>query len=79
MAYLFFLITGAAYLAIGWTTSEEIYWIAALVAGAIFCIWGTAIAPPILQLLLEVLIIFAVFSVCIRCLESGSSKHNSPR
>jgi hypothetical protein len=74
MTYLLLLASGVVCLSIGWTTSEEIYRIAALVAGALFCLWGTAIAPPILQILLEILLVIAVFSICIRCLEKGTLK-----
>ncbi|NEQ27094.1 MAG: hypothetical protein F6K28_50420 [Microcoleus sp. SIO2G3] len=76
MTYLLLLAAGGLCLMLGWRTSDEIYRIAGLVGGALFCLWGTAIAPPALQLLLELLLVISVFSVCVRCLEKGNSKHH---
>lgn len=66
--YLILLSTGLGITWIGLKTREEIYRIAAAVAGAVFLIWGFALAPSPFQILTEAIAVLAVFSICVRCL-----------
>jgi hypothetical protein len=40
---------------IGWKTTEEIHRLAILLIGSIFLVWGFAIAPSSMHLLVEIL------------------------
>jgi hypothetical protein len=69
-AYLIFLLSGLGIIWIGLRTGEEIVRIAAAIAGAILLIWGFALTPLPLQLLVEIVSVMAVFSVCVRCMRT---------
>jgi hypothetical protein len=68
--YLIFLLIGLGIIWIGLRTGEEIVRIAAAIAGAILLIWGFALTPLPLQLLVEIVSVMAVFSVCVRCMRT---------
>jgi hypothetical protein len=68
--YLIFLLIGLGIIWIGLKTGEEIVRIAAAIAGAILLIWGFALTPLPLQLLVEIVSVMAVFSVCVRCMRT---------
>ncbi len=67
-----YLILWAVGLGIIWLslkTKDEVYRLGAVVAAAIFLIWGFALTPSQLQFLMEAIALIAVFPTCIRCLK----------
>jgi len=68
MTYLFLLAAGLLFIWIGLKTKEEVLRIAAVVTSSIFLIWGFALTPLHLQLLIAGFIVVAVFPICMRCL-----------
>ncbi|ARV59198.1 hypothetical protein BZZ01_11660 [Nostocales cyanobacterium HT-58-2] len=69
-------MTGFVLLAIGignfllaLKTKDEIPRITAVVAGAIFLIWGYTLTPMHFQLVVEISSVIAAFSICMRCLD----------
>jgi hypothetical protein len=69
-AYLMLLLAGLGIVWFGLKTREEIYQIAAAIAAAILLIWGFALTPLPLQLLVEAIAVTAIFSVCVRCMKT---------
>lgn len=56
-------------------TKDDINRIAVMVTGAIFLVWGFALAPLPFQLLVEISILVPVSSICLRCLGCGSTRN----
>lgn len=71
MTYLVLLTVGFAIAAIALRLQEEVLLIAALVASAVFLIWGFALTPPRYQIAVEVALLVVLFPVCVRCFWSA--------
>lgn len=69
VTYLILLGIGLLTTWTGLKTTDEVLRIAAAVSGVLFIIWGLALTPLQLQLLIAALAIVAVFPICIRCLK----------
>lgn len=69
VTYLILLAIGLGLIWVGLRAKEEVLRITAVVSGAIFLIWGFALAPLQFQLLIAALVVVAVFATCMRCLE----------
>ncbi len=69
VTYLILLAIGLVITWTGLKTTDEVLRIAAAVSGVLFIIWGLALTPLQLQLLIAALVIVAVFPICIRCLK----------
>ncbi|HEY9636789.1 MAG TPA: hypothetical protein V6D14_25540 [Coleofasciculaceae cyanobacterium] len=54
------------------STKDDVHRIAVMLGGAIFLVWGFALAPLPFQLLLEISILVPVSTICLRCLGCGS-------
>lgn len=67
--YLIFLAAGLGIVWAGLRLADDVYRLAAALAGAIFLIWGFALTPKQFQLPIEALVIVAVFPICVRCLK----------
>jgi hypothetical protein len=67
MTFLIFLFIGASILWLGGKATDDIPLIAASLSGLIMLIWGFAMAPLPFQLLVEVGLVGAAFSMCVRC------------
>ncbi|MUG92441.1 hypothetical protein F7734_08210 [Scytonema sp. UIC 10036] len=74
MTGIVLLIIGLGIFFLGLSTKDEINRIAALVAGVICLVWGFALSPLSIQLLVETVSVLAAFLVCMRCLGCGSSR-----
>jgi hypothetical protein len=68
MTGFIFLIIGLGIFLLALNTKDEINRITSVVSGAICLIWGYALTPMHFQLLVEISLVIAAFSVCIRCL-----------
>ncbi|MGV2830514.1 hypothetical protein [Myxosarcina sp. GI1(2024)] len=67
MSYLFFLGIGLGIIWWGIRASEEIAQLTAAIIGSILLFWGLCLTPQPFLLLAEILTIFAVFRICVRC------------
>jgi hypothetical protein len=74
MAGFVLLAVGLGTFAMALRTKDDINRIAVMVAGAIFLLWGFALAPLPFQLLIEIAILVPVSSICLRCLGCGSTR-----
>jgi hypothetical protein len=68
--YLIFFVAGLGIILAGLRTREEVFRIAAAVSGAVFMIWGFALTPPQFQLFIEILLVGAVFRICMKCINA---------
>ncbi|NJL88259.1 MAG: hypothetical protein HC886_23575 [Leptolyngbyaceae cyanobacterium SM1_1_3] len=68
MTYLILLAIGFAMLLASIRIREEVLVIATTVTGLVFLVWGFALTPASLQLIVEVPLVIVAFPVCIRCL-----------
>lgn len=71
MTYLIFWAIALVIFGVGLRSREEVIQIVAALVGTVAAVWGLAIAPMALQLLIEVSVILAVFSICVRCVGAG--------
>lgn len=67
MNYLLLLTVGLGVVWAGIRVKDEIYRLTAMIAGAILLIWGLALTPIHFQVIAEVVAVFSIFSICIRC------------
>ncbi len=74
MASFVLLAVGLGTFAMALSTKDDINRIAVMVAGAIFMVWGFALAPLPFQLLVEISILVPVSTICLRCLGCGSTR-----
>jgi sulfite exporter TauE/SafE len=74
MASFVLLAVGLGSFAMALSTKDDINRIAVMVAGAIFLVWGFALAPLPFQLLVEISILVPVSTICLRCLGCGSTR-----
>jgi sulfite exporter TauE/SafE len=74
MASFVLLAVGLGTFAMALSTKDDINRIAVMVAGAIFLVWGFALAPLPFQLLVEISILVPVSTICQRCLGCGSTR-----
>lgn len=70
MTFASLLLLGFSSIWFGLKTKDEIHRMTAAILGCIFLVWGFALAPVQFQVLIETLMIIAVFSVCVRCTSS---------
>ena len=70
VTYLILLAAGLGIIWLGLKTKDEVYRLAATVSGAVCLIWGFALTPLPFQLLIGLLVVVAVFPICVRCLNS---------
>lgn len=68
MSSLLLVLIGFGIFFLAWKSQDEINRITAMFSGTISRIWGLALAPLSLQLLIEIVSLLAAFSVCMRCL-----------
>ena len=68
VTYLILLAAGLGIIWLGLKTKDEVYRLTATVSGAFCLVWGFALTPLPLQLLIGSLIVVAVFPICLRCL-----------
>jgi hypothetical protein len=73
MLFLVFLAIGLGLIGLSRKTKEDIPVISTAVSGAIFLIWGFAIAPLPFQMALEMGGIFAIFLSCMGYCDCPSS------
>ncbi len=74
MAGFVLLAVGLGTFAMALSTKDDIFRIAVMVVGAIFLVWGFALAPLPFQLLLEISILVPISYICLRCLGCGSTQ-----
>ena len=74
MTGLVLLVVGLGAFRIALSTKDDINRIAVMVAGAIFLVWGFALAPLPFQLLVEISILIPIAVICLRCLGCGSTR-----
>jgi hypothetical protein len=74
MAGFVLLAVGLGTFAMVLSTKDDINRIAVMVAGAIFLVWGFALAPLPFQLLVEISILVPISIICLRCLGCGSTR-----
>lgn len=74
MTSFIFLAVGLGAFGMALSTKDDINRIAVMVTGAIFLVWGFALAPLPFQLLVEISILVPVSSICLRCLGCGSTR-----
>lgn len=74
MTGLTLLTVGLGTFAMALSTKDDINRIALMVTGAIFLVWGFALALLPFQLLVEISILVPVSSICLRCLGCGSTR-----
>lgn len=67
MTYLFLLTIGLGVVWGGIRIKDEVYRLTAAIAGAILLVWGLALTPTPFQIIAEVIAIFSIFSICVRC------------
>lgn len=67
MTYLLLLVVGLGIVWSGIAIKEEVYRLTAAVAGAILLVWGFSITPTPFQIFAEMIAVFSVFSICVRC------------
>lgn len=56
---------------IGVRLDEEVLLIVAAIVGSAFILWGLVSAPMAIQLVIEISLIVALFSVCMTCVKRG--------
>lgn len=71
MTYLIFLAVGLGFIWLGLRTREEVYRLTAALVGTVLLVLGLFSTPLQLQLLVEIISIFAVFRICLRCLDDN--------
>lgn len=74
MTGLVLLAVGLGTFGMALSTKDDINRIAVMVAGAIFLVWGFALAPLPFQLLVEISILVPISTICLRCLGCGSTR-----
>ncbi len=73
MIYLILWLLGFASFWLGLNLfDDEILLIACAVVGSGLTIAGLMLAPPGLQIAIEVILVLALFRVCMKCIERGS-------
>jgi hypothetical protein len=68
VTYLVLLAVGLVVIWFGLKTKDDVLMIGAAITGALLLIWGFALTPFQLQLIVEILIVVAVFPICLKCL-----------
>ena len=74
MTGLVLLAVGLGTFGIALSTKDDINRIAVMVTGAIFLVWGFALAPLRFQLVVEIAILIPISTICLRCLGCGSKR-----
>ncbi len=74
MAGFVLLAVGLGTFAMALRTKDDIFRIAVMLVGAIFLVWGFALAPLPFQLLVEISILVPISYICLRCLGCGSTQ-----
>ena len=72
MSFAIFIGLGLGAIAWGLKTTEEIVRLSAAIVGAILLIWGLCLTPQSFLIVVEILAVFAVFRICVRCCECES-------
>ena len=72
MTYILFLAIGLIFILIGLKVKEEVYRLSGAFIGTIILIWGFVLTPVTFQFIVELGIVFSVFSICVRCWECES-------
>ena len=70
VTYLVLLAVGLVVIWFGLKTKDDVLMIGSAFTGALLLIWGFALTPSELQLIVEVLIVVAVFPICLKCLRA---------
>lgn len=70
VTYLVLLAVGLVVIWFGLKTKDDVLMVGAAFTGALLLIWGFALTPSQFQLIVEVLIVVAVFPICLKCLRS---------
>ncbi|WP_346289869.1 hypothetical protein [Sphaerothrix gracilis] len=68
MTYLILLALGFSLLMVSIRLKDEVFVIAATLTGLALLVWGFALTPSSLQLVVESLLVVVAFPVCIRCI-----------
>jgi hypothetical protein len=68
VTYLVLLAVGLVVIWFGLKTKDDVLMIGSAITGALLLIWGFALTPFQLQLIVEILIVVAVFPICLKCL-----------
>ena len=68
VTYLVLLAVGLVVIWFGLKTKDDVLMIGSAITGALLLIWGFALTPSQLQLIVEILIVVAVFPICLKCL-----------
>lgn len=69
MSFIVFLSLGLGSIIWGIKSTEEVVQLVAAVTGAIFFIWGLCLTPQLFLVGAEILVVIAVFRICVRCCE----------
>ncbi|NJO93245.1 MAG: hypothetical protein HC820_00735 [Hydrococcus sp. RM1_1_31] len=69
MSFFIVLTIGFGIIGLGFFIKEEVVQIAAVMIGAIFCVWGLALTPKPLLIGAEILTVVALFRLCLHCCE----------
>lgn len=74
MHYLLFWMLGFATFWIGLKLfNDEVILLVSIFVGSAFVLAGLVSAPSVLQIPIEIVLIFALFGLCMQCIQRGSS------
>jgi len=70
VTYLVLLAVGLVVIWFGLKIKDDVLMIGSAITGALLLIWGFALTPSQLQLIVEILIVVAIFPICLKCLRA---------